>query len=326
MLSNAQLYELSHYMKEDVALSFGVCASVLACVRCVLLPTAPRWAALGAACALAVSGKYLGALSLLLLPACLVLVGKSRRAAWWSLPAFLLVFGLVNFPMLGAFGEFSANLGREMDYAVSGHKGLTREVPHGVYGAVFREATNPAIWILLIGFAVSLVAPWFPRGNARILAKKPHSVLWVLVGFCLLYTLILSFSPKTHHRYFLPVTCLLLMFAAMAPFRFGRVGLGVGMLIFVLAFALSVARLVEYDRGFGNDPRQALVAYVSKQLPEEAIIAQDKRVGLPVEGDRRFEGSGMRVPQRVMGKLFAADVGSLEEMWRFPKGITAGFF
>jgi Dolichyl-phosphate-mannose-protein mannosyltransferase len=62
LLANSQLYELAHYMKEDTALAFGIAAFFLALTRCWLRPSMARFAVLGAAAALAVSGKYIGAL------------------------------------------------------------------------------------------------------------------------------------------------------------------------------------------------------------------------------------------------------------------------
>ncbi len=315
VISNQQIFELAHYMKEDPALALGVCAAALAFVRCLACPTAIRWAALGAGCALAISGKYLGALTLMLPVAALFLTGKSWRNAGWCLGAGLIVLLAVNLPILGSLGEFSSNLGREMDYAVSGHKGLTRPVPHGVYGAVFREATNPAIWVLLAAFYASLGLAWIPKMTQLLRLTKPPISLVVLSIFPLVYVALLSFSPKTHHRYFLPLTFFFLLLAALAPFRFRvKQALPIGMLFLLAGLGISVSKTLEYDRGFENDARQALITFLANNLPPNAIIAQDKRVGLPVEGQDRFEDSGMTLPQKVVGKLFAADVGSVQEL------------
>ena len=62
LLANSQLYELAHYLKEDTALAFGIAAFFLALTRCWLRPSMARFAVLGAAGALALSGKYAGAL------------------------------------------------------------------------------------------------------------------------------------------------------------------------------------------------------------------------------------------------------------------------
>lgn len=314
LLTNHQLYELAHYMKEDAALAFGICATVLAYVRCARLPSGAAFALLGASCALAVSGKYLGAL-VLVFPLALVITqkpGHRLRAGIFASIGFLAVLVAINFPMLTSLNEFFANLGREMNFAVGGHKGLTRDVPHGVYGAVFRHATNPFLWILIGLFYAGLLAAFFPRLRE---AARLRTVEWSLVlfaAFPVVYTLILSFSPKTHHRYFLPVTCLLLLLAALAPFQSRvRWAVPVGAVLFVAALGFSIARLLVYDQGFQNDARLRLVEYVTRELPGDAVIVQDKRVGLPAEGDPRFEGSGMKIPQRVDDQFFAADAGSL---------------
>ncbi len=322
LLTSHQLYELAHYMKEDAALAFGICATVLAYVRCARLPGGWAFAMLGASSALAVSGKYVGAL-VLVFPLALAISqppGQRLRAGVIAGLGFAAVLIAINFPMLGALKEFSTNLGREVGFVVGGHKGLTRSVPHGVYGAVFRHATNPVLWVLIGLFYAGLIASFLPRLRETLRLRAVEWTVVLLGAFPVVYTLILSFSPKTHHRYFLPVTCLLLLLAALAPFQFRtRWAIPAGAALFLAALGFSISQTLVYDRGFQNDARLRLVEYVTRELPGDAVIVQDKRVGLPVEGDSRFEGSGMEIPQRVDDQFFAADAGTLAEMQR--KGI-----
>ncbi len=317
LLANHQLYELAHYMKEDAALAFGICATALAYVRCARLPGGWAFALLGASCALAVSGKYLGAL-VLVFPLALVIAqkpGHRLRASLITALGFLVVLVAINFPMLGSLKEFSANLGREVGFVVGGHKGLTRSVPHGVYGAVFRHATNPFLWILIGLFYAGVIASFFPRLREVLRLRSLEWSVVLLAAFPVVYTLILSFSPKTHHRYFLPVTCLVLLLAALAPFLSrARWAIPLGAVLFLGALGLSISRALVYDRGFQNDARLRLVEYVNRELPRDAVIVQDKRVGLPSQGDPRFEGSGMEISQRVDDQFFAADAGTLSEL------------
>jgi len=312
LLANPQFFELAHYMKEDPALAFGLAVFFVALVRCWLEPSAARFAWLGAGCALAVSGKYIGVvvLPLALLPVFFQHGPRGRSLAILAL-TFLGVLLAINHSMLSSLGDFTGNLGREVDFAVHGHKGLTRPVPHGVYGKVFREATNPAIWILLIVY----------YGGLIVRHRKVHPVEWTLALFPIAFVLMLSFSPKTHYRYFLPDTLVFCTLAALAvfPLKFpadrwvsfvqaGRV------LALVAAVFLSGRQMVRTDAAFQNDARRVLVDFVGKNIPATATIAQDKRVNLPNRNDPRHADSPYFLEQNVVGKLFAADVGTIEEL------------
>lgn len=290
---------------------------VLAILWCARTRRGWTFVVLGAACALAVSGKYVGAL-VLVFPLAMVITekpGLRLRACGFVTLGFFAVLLAINFPMLGALNEFWTNLGREVGFVVGGHKGMTRSVPHGVYGAVFRHATNPVLWVLIGLFYAALLVSFFPRLREVFRLGVNQWTIVLLAAFPVVYTLILSFSPKTHHRYFLPVPCLLLLLAALAPFQSRlRWAFPVGAALIVVALGFSVSRLLVYDRGFQDDARQRLMDFVTKELPADATIVQDKRVGLPAAGDPRFEGSGMEIPQRVADHFFAADAGTLSEL------------
>lgn len=313
LVTNSQLYELSHYMKEDPALAMGIAAFFLALVRCWIAPSPVRFLLLGAAAALAISGKYIGALVLpvAILP---IFVHRSRWACWLgcTLAGLALVLVAINYPMIEGFTKFANNVGEEMDYAVHGHKGLTRSVPHGVYTRVFADATNPFIWALLAIYGAGLFRIGYRWRNL-------HASEWALALFPVAYMLILSFSPKTHHRYFLPDTLIFCALAALAAFhpvrdRFSRISLIVRHVLLGGALIWSFTMLVRVDGGFQNDSRQALIEYVKKNVPPDAIIVQDKRVNLPSRDEKRHADSPYFVDQKILGKLFAADVGTIDEL------------
>jgi hypothetical protein len=311
VLSNRQFYELAHYMKEDPGLAFGVALSALLFVRAWDRPSAVAFLALGAACGIAISAKYIGALTLALPLACAARHPRRGVHAAICLAGVVAVIVLLNWPAIVEAPAFLSGLGREMDFAVRGHKGLTRSVPHGVYGAVFREATNPAIWILLA------LCGWRLLGSFRSGMWRRCLPDLCVVAFVLLYVVILSFSPKTHHRYFLPLTGLLLALAATEAGRLlaaGGLQRALGATLALAALIFGCLATLHMDRAFANDARAQLVAFVLATLPQDASIAQDKRVGLPIEGDPRFEGAGSPLPQTILGKLFAADVGSIEDL------------
>jgi hypothetical protein len=310
LLANSQLYELAHYMKEDTALAFGIAAFFLSLTRCWLRPSMARFGVLGAAAALALSGKYVGALvvPLAFVPVFL-LQEERRRKALVLFAAFIAVLLLVNFPIFTSLGSFLGSIGREVDFTVHGHKGLTRSVPHGVYAAVFRGATNPAIWILL-----SLYYVRFFTFRRRI-----HPAEWMLALFPILYVIILSFSPKTNHRYFLPDTFIFCTLAAFGLFCFSLGGSAllthtVRAVGFLTAFGISVAHLIPYDFAFRIDGRQQLLAFIREKVSPNATIAQDRRVNLPSRTDPRCIDYPYFLEQKILGRLLAADVGSIDEL------------
>lgn len=306
-LTNHQLYELAHYMKEDPALACGIAVFFLAAIRAWQSRKLGYFILLGVGAALAISGKYIGAL---VLPVAALVLWRSGgwRGTVAFLAAFLVVALVINFPMLSSFSSLTGNVSREMDYAVHGHKGLGRSVPHGVYGAVFRESTNPLIWILVGLYYLSFILRW----------KRVAPWERTLAIFPVVYVLILSFSPKTHHRYFLPDTILICVLAGLAVFS---VTLGSSLWTRVLRVVLplaaitwSVVQVVAKDASFQNDSRRALVTFVQENIPADAVIVQDKRVNLPSRENERHADSPYFLQQTLLGKLFAADVGTIEEL------------
>jgi hypothetical protein len=308
LLANSHLYELAHYLKEDTALAFGIAAFFLALTRCWLRPSMARFTVLGAAAALAMSGKYVGALvvPLAFVPVFGLQEERGRKALVLS-ATFVAVLLFINFPIFTSLDSFLGSLGREVDFTVHGQQGLTRSVPHGVYTAVFRGATNPAIWILLGVYYLRFFT----------FLRRIHPAEWMLALFPIFYVLILSFSPKTNHRYFLPDTLIFCTLAAFGLFCFTLGGLArltraaqaVG---FLAAFGISVAHLIPYDFAFRVDGRQQLLAFIRQKVSANATIAQGRRVNLPSRTDPRHVDSPDFLEQKIVGNLSAA--GSIDEL------------
>ena len=131
LMLHHQVFELSHYMKEDTALLMGVAVTFLAAFLFWRRPDAWRAAMLGAAVAMAISGKYIGAF---MLPAALPLLWLAPGGGWRRLVSFtaalVAVLVVVNLPLLLNFDAFEKSLGREMNLVVHGQRGTTRSVPH----------------------------------------------------------------------------------------------------------------------------------------------------------------------------------------------------
>jgi hypothetical protein len=85
-----------------------------------------RFAVLGAAAALAVSAKYIGALVVpfAFVPAFQLREKGCHRVLILSAALFAVLL-VINFPIFASLDSFLGGLGREVDFVLHGHKGLT---------------------------------------------------------------------------------------------------------------------------------------------------------------------------------------------------------
>lgn len=314
-----QLLELAHYMKEDPALLLGIALTFLALEGYRRRPSATMALLLGAACGVAVSGKYIGAVAL----ACtlpVVLRGGSR----WVVHLVLLlagaaaVFALVNLPLLGNLAAFQVSFDREMGLVVEGSKGMSRRVPHTIYLNIFADNTTPFICMLL---AVYYWRFWRQR-------REQDAVAWVIALFPIVLTVAFSFSPKTNDRYYLPVTATFYYLAALGlrdlvtsvlpawrPALVRRPAFTAA-IVLGAAFALEIPRTRDVLRAFQHDDRRELAEYILAHVPSTARIAQDERVMLPGERNRRRGRMVLDLPQEIVSgpKSYAAELGDLEKL------------
>ena len=310
LMLHHQLFELSHYMKEDTALLFGLALALLALGLFETKPSLANACAMGAACALAISGKYIGAVVLLATgPTLLKAPGKYRRVAFAAgLVAVLLI---VNWPLLSDFTTFQSAFARETTFVVEGQKGSTRSIPHAQYWNVFIDNTTPAIWLLL---ALFLAARW--GGWTAITLTR-----WHAVAFPFFYALMLSFSPKENDRYFLPATAMFTVLAALAVPDVARLfprkwTAPLAAIVLVLSQLPSWLR---YERALQTDDSRDLQAWCRDQLPADAVIAKDSRIWLP--DPKKPDGvAADAIPQKVIASKFAADLGTNEQL--LAQGIT----
>jgi len=280
LLSNHQFFELAHYFKEDTALLFGMSAWLLGLA---LYSKRPHWttaALVGAGAALAVSGKYIGVfaplLSLWFVPR-YAQAGQKTTGLGGFIGAFVAVFVLVNLPMLLQLATFESSFHRELGFVVEGQRGMTRSVPHTAYLNAFRDNVA-ALWLLL---GVALWNAWRRR-------RELTALEWLLLLFPWVYMAVLSFSPKSHDRYFLPATALFLCAAALGvdALRTSWCRRAVPLLLAFLVL-LQMAGMPRHDtlsyyRAFQNDDRAELAAWLNAQHPT-AVLAQDRRTLLPTQ-------------------------------------------
>jgi len=332
LATHHQLYELSHYFKEDAALLCGLAFAAFAAWLYAERPSLPRAAILGAACAVAISGKYLGVVSLAFaIP--VLLHRRLPRAAWSFLCLFLLVLAAVNWPMFTAPDTFSASFARETELVVKGQSGMTRRIPHAQYWSIFLDNTTPVMWALLLAF---IYTRWRHR--------RSLSVIELIVSlFPFVFALALSFSPKTNDRYFLPATA---FFSVLAVIGAGdvatwlsvrwprRIVLAIASLLLVLgqlpSWTPSRPGWLVYDDAFQRDDTADLIAWMNlapPECPRDAVVAKDNRVPLPDPGRKKHAHRLGVVPQKIVTPRsiglrsdFAADIGTIEEMLK--KGIT----
>jgi len=325
LLTHHQLFELSHYFKEDPALLAGLALTFLMLLASWWQATPWRAALLGIACGLAVSGKYLGVIALPL--AALVLWRQPERRGLRCLVfagALALTFLVVNLPLFLHLTTFRESLGRELEFVVKGQRGMTRSVPHTQYWNVFRDNTTPLLWLLLGAF---LHARWRERRTLSL----PE---WILIGFPFAYAVALSFSPKSNDRYFLPATALFTLQAAIGAVDFVRhntprqtrsrwmaaaIFLLLGTQLASLPRPLDWRCFADYWRAFQADDNAELRRWVSG-LPVTAVIAKDSRISLPDPEKKRDLKRMGTLPQKVLGARFAADLGTMEELRA--KGVT----
>ncbi len=326
LMLHHQIFELSHYMKEDTALLMGVALTFLAAFVFWRKPDPWRAAVLGAAVALAISGKYIGAF---MLGAALPLLWLAPGARWRSAACFIAAMGcvliVVNLPLLLNLDAFEKSLGREMSLVVHGQRGVTRSVPHTQYWNVFRDNSTPAIWLLLACF---LAARWRERRSVSLAE-------WLVIGFPFVYALALSFSPKSNDRYFLPATAVFTLLAGLGVADAARLVTGRmrhGLALAACGALLVVSQVVaapapldwrvfrQYLAAFQHDDNKELIAWVRAELPPGAVIAKDSRVELPDPGIPADAFRFGAFSQTIIAKRYAADLGTLDVLRA--RGVT----
>jgi hypothetical protein len=318
LLLHHQLYELSHYLKEDTALLAGMSFTFLTAYLYWQKPGGVAASLLGLSVAAAISGKYLGIMSLAVAGPVLWFAPGPRKASrfFWFGGALLLALLVVNLPLVLSPAAFGQSLDREVGLAVGGQRGTTRSIPHALYWNIFRDNTTPVMWGLLLAF---LFGRWRERRSLTL-------VEWLIIAFPFVYALALSFSPKSNDRYFLPATGLFTLFTAVGVLDASRVlapWIKPRWSVLALGLALVAAQIpswLRYEAAFQRDDNRELFEWVKAKLPPEAVIVKDSRVQLPDPKSTRVLNHFGPLPQTVIAKKYAADYGSIREARK--KGVT----
>lgn len=316
LATHHQLYELSHYLKEDSALLFGISLSLLATWLYGERPTTKRAVFLGVSCALATSGKYVGAMTLLLALPILVLRRGERPVNAWAafVLSLLLTLAAVNFPLFGELQTFRDSFSREVKLVAEGQGGSTQRVPHTEYWTSFRDNTTPLIWAALL---LCLVARWRERRQLR-------AAEWLIIALPFVYTIILSFSPKANDRYFLPATAVFTLLAGLAIMDLPRKWMIPAAALLVAgqfpSWSKSRPGWLEYERAFQSDDTADMIEFLRKDVPANAVILKDNRIALPDPEKKKHAARLGVIPQKVIAEKYAADFAKFDELTG--KGVT----
>jgi len=259
-------FELAHYFKEDPALIFGLSLSLLAMQFYGEKPSAVRAAMLGAACGVAVAGKYAG---LIIVPFAVYVVLANRRARDLWVVAFSAValFALVNFPMITSPDLWKSRV----DYEVSRLKATgvpnPRKVPHGDYFSDFYKHASPFVLLLLAAY---LWGAW--RRKFRLSPAE-----WTLLLLPTIYLVILCFIPTKTERYILPASVVLACVAAagLAPLQQLKHGKAAAALVFATAIAWQAPRVYAENAAFASRRHAEVLTHLQTQLPASATVLVD---------------------------------------------------
>lgn len=304
------IYELAHYCKEDPALLVGVALSLLALDVFTEKPGAGTAAFVGAACAVAVSGKYLGMILFLVALPWVVWHGRRWTVSLAFLGAFLAVLAIINLPYFLHPTALTHGLGYEINAAhVGGAKGISRDVPHSKYVYIFLDNVGRPLWAGVALFL--LIAVFRKQGRSTF-----DPVLFLLPAG---YALLLSFSPKTASRYFLAVAPLLTLCGAIGLawtaqwLSQRRRWIGHAFLGVAAVLAVWVQRdLMETPlKGFRLDSRRQMAAWIADNLPPGSLLLAEERIHL-AKAPTWPGGSPPKI--QIWEKSFLPDAGSLEQI------------
>lgn len=313
LMLHHQLFELSHYLKEDTALLFGFAWTFLALDWFDRRPRLALAALVGVGCGMAISGKYAGVVILVpVLPVLLARRSISRgRAVLVMAVSLVLTLVLVDLRLLLNWSAAWESFVREMSLVTGGQGGVTQSVPHSRYWSIFLANTTPVMWVLILA---ALCGAWRSRHELR-------RAEWCIIAFPFFFALVLSFSPKENDRYFLPATAVFTLLAVggaqevcrWLPVRWRERQSwceGVAVLLLLAAQLPSWTDdrggLIRYWQAFQRDDTAELTEWLRANVPPTAILAKDQKVRLP-EPDRQSARSPL-LPFKILSDDYVADL------------------
>ncbi len=302
---DAQAVLAAHFFKEDALFVFGLALTFVA--GAVHWRRRGAWdrLALGASAGLALSAKYVGVLAVVY-ALVLATLAASERQRWRNLGGcalgVLLVVGLCNGAAWWAHGaEVLAGWRLGAATVGTGNEGIGARVPNFQYIKMLLGWTPLPC---LAGAAV------FWTGLRRF-PFRTHADRWLAGLSPLWLTAVFSFSASTAARYFLPVSLMMGCVAGAAlpeAVRWMKRPVNATWAAALVAFFALLGNVpsvlpgtLSLLAGFAGDDRAELSAWITTHLPPHAVLAEDTRAHLPLEGHAL----------RVLSAPVVADLGDL---------------
>jgi hypothetical protein len=286
----------AHFFKEDTSLVAGMAVALLGAARMIATEQPRRQLAaaalMGFGCGAAISGKYVGIVTvapclsaLFLVRGCAPRLLLSRAAAF-AAPLAAGVLGF-NWRAFTSFmpPRFSPAAWEKLTHGfasvTTGHEGLALPMPNPFLLDVTASEMLPHVWLFL-GLAV------------LVLARRRAPSRWgvTLGAFFFAFAVALSWSAFPFHRYALPMTVLGYFVAGQAiaaalpcidrPRWLRRAGLPICLCLIVLFQGLQCWR---FDAQFADDSRQRLREWVALNLPATATVLAEDYTALQGPGD-----------------------------------------
>lgn len=314
-----------HYFKEDTALLFGIAVTWLGACGVIL---SRRWftqasalLVLGAGCALAASGKYVGVV--VVVPALLsaALAGPVR---WFLVPSRVLLVGLatlslavwINAPgfldpwRLQADPEIVEHVKGEYEHATTAHGVVALKRPNSFTLRRAAAQVMPHAWAMA---AIGLVA-WL---------RRPRFTRWLVVSasFLLSFGVVLSWNAIPIPRYALPLIVLgyvaagWMLAGALARVSSSRWRWGLALLAAAVTVGLQYRHVSAINVQFADDSRQRLREWIATSLPKDALILAERYTGLESEGDPwRFPAQRRLSRWQIVFREFAPEYAALDDL------------
>lgn len=318
---------LAHYMKEDTALLFGLALASLAMARHLRHPRPAFHYFLGAACAVALSGKYVGALIVLFAIPVLMAPNAARAGSRWRrvsrfLLGFVPVLLIINHAALPRPMLLLSGILHEARHVSTGHHGMA--VDHRFLNALEILVSHVAWPVLLLaaGYGGWIVVG-FLKGlafrNGRQSRRLPFYPLDALMaGLPVVFFAVAALSLFQFPRHFLPTIVWLHYLAAMAIVKLSsaispqqRIQMAAIAVLTLPVVAVQTVYCANYLDQFENDSRRSLALWARKHLPMDAVVLEDGTA--QILKYHEWVKFGRPMPFQIISKKWAADMGSLAQ-------------
>jgi hypothetical protein len=315
----------AHFFKEDTALLAGLAGALAGASWLVATnQRLAQWAAavvMGAGCAAAVSGKYIGVAAV---GPCLAAIFLAPRTEPRSLLLRFLAFAIpvatsilaINFRAFQNF--FLPRLGpaalekivEEFFHATTGHDELALTVPNTFSLQIGISEWMPHVWLFMAIGIASL-------GTRGLLNRSTA----VAGAFLLTFAVVLSYSAFPFPRYALPITVLSYFVAGQlmaCVLRQMKEPKWLNRAAFVtclgLIGAVQGAQCWRLSMQFADDSRQRLREWVARHLAEHTAILAEDFTSLDGAGDPWRYPHQSRIQARIVRTGSVADAPTIDHL------------